>query len=331
MHFHHQYVLVGNTVIAFVRRLILSSLLSSALHCCPFPSPLLFPAPSLSKSFYSPARCDDPTLFPIDRKKGRLNIVAAWQPGTKTGGCKKKKKKRRKKKNPVFSLEPLLPSISDPRFSTLSLSLWFSSLSWLMVVGSGTLAEWNSLQTPFISILSGACRESAHQGIEVHSLRERGEHIEQDSTYEEWRPTETAFNTPQRNKKERAGRERGRLARQLLREKQGERERRQGEKTAKEENRRTRQRAGQAVGQTQQEGLFNKHELEPSAIECYNGKLMQMRGDLMTKWSGWRKEKKREEGEIKEEMEGRGEGVVFKCLWWSVNRGVSLLCGERLC
>lgn len=47
------------------------------------------------------------------------------------------------------------------------------------------------------------------------------------------------------------------------------------------------------MGQTQQEGLFNKHELEPSAIECYNGKLMQMRGDLMTKWSGWRKEKKR--------------------------------------
>lgn len=54
-----------------------------------------------------------------------------------------------------------------------------------MVVGSGTLAEWNSLQTPFISILSGACRESAHQGIEVHSHREQGEHIEQDTTYEE--------------------------------------------------------------------------------------------------------------------------------------------------
>lgn len=45
-------------------------------------------------------------------------------------------------------------------------------------------------------------------------------------------------------------------------------------------------RAGQAVGLTQQEGLFNKHELEPSAIECYNRKLMQMRADLMTKWSG---------------------------------------------
>lgn len=70
----------------------------------------------------------------------------------------------------------------------------------------------------------------------------------------------------------------GRLARRLLRE--GRRER------AKQENSRTRQRAGQAVGLTQQEGLFNKHELEPSAIECYNGKLMQMRADLMTKWSG---------------------------------------------
>lgn len=41
---------------------------------------------------------------------------------------------------------------------------------------------------------------------------------------------------------------------------------------------------------------------------------MQMRADLMTKWSGERKEKKREEGGIKEGMEGRGEGVVFKCL-----------------
>lgn len=76
----------------------------------------------------------------------------------------------------------------------------------------------------------------------------------------------------------------------------------------------TRQRAGQAVGLAQQAGSFNKHEPEPSAIECYNRKLMQMRADLMTKWSGERKEKKREEEGIKEGMEGRGEGVVFKCL-----------------
>lgn len=62
---------------------------------------------------------------------------------------------------------------------------------------------------------------------------------------------------------------------------------RTGEKT-----RRTRWRAGQAVGLTQQEGLFNKHELEPSAIECYNAKLMQMRAELMTKWSGERKERR---------------------------------------
>ena len=65
-----------------------------------------------------------------------------------------------------------------------------------MAVGSGTLAEWDSLQTPFISILSEACRDSVHQGIEVHPHREQGEYIEQDTTYEEWRPTETAFNTP---------------------------------------------------------------------------------------------------------------------------------------
>lgn len=65
-------------------------------------------------------------------------------------------------------------------------------------------------------------------------------------------------------------------------------------------NRRTRQRA---AGLTQQEAVFNKHELEPNAIELHNSKLMQMRGDLMTKWSGSRKEKK-EEGEIKAGMEG---------------------------
>lgn len=36
----------------------------------------------------------------------------------------------------------------------------------------------------------------------------------------------------------------------------------------------TRQRAGQAVWLTQQDSLFNIHELDPSAIECYNEKLM---------------------------------------------------------
>lgn len=70
-----------------------------------------------------------------------------------------------------------------------------------MVVGSGTLAERDSLQPPFISILSEACRESVHQGTDVHSHREQGEHIEQDTTYEEWRPTETALIPPQRNTK----------------------------------------------------------------------------------------------------------------------------------
>lgn len=89
---------------------------------------------------------------------------------------------------------------------------------------------------------------------------------------------------PQRNKK-RGGKGEGGLARQPQREgrREGESARRE---RAKQENSRTRQRAGQAVGLTQQEGSFNKHELEPSAIECYNGKLMQMRADLMTKWSG---------------------------------------------
>lgn len=61
------------------------------------------------------------------------------------------------------------------------------------------------------------------------------------------------------------------------------------------------------MGQTQQEGLFNKHELEPSAIECYNGKLMQMRGDLMTKWSGWRKEKKRKERRVRLKRKWKAE------------------------
>lgn len=84
--------------------------------------------------------------------------------------------------------------------------------------------------------------------------------------------------------------------------------------TAKTERSGTRQRAGQAVWLTQQDGLFNIHELDPSAIECYNEKLMQMRADLMTKWSGYRKKKKREGEEIKEEMEGGGEGTLFKCL-----------------
>lgn len=66
-----------------------------------------------------------------------------------------------------------------------------------MAAGSGTLAEWDSLQTPFISILSGACRESSHQrGAEVRPRREQSEHIEQDTAYEDWPPTETAFNTP---------------------------------------------------------------------------------------------------------------------------------------
>lgn len=37
------------------------------------------------------------------------------------------------------------------------------------------------------------------------------------------------------------------------------------------------------MGLTQQDGSFNKHELQPSAIECYNRKLMQMRADLMKK------------------------------------------------
>lgn len=55
----------------------------------------------------------------------------------------------------------------------------------------------------------------------------------------------------------------------------------------KQENSGTRQRAArQAVGLTQQGGSFNKHELEPGAIECYNRKLMQMRADLMKKRGG---------------------------------------------
>lgn len=89
---------------------------------------------------------------------------------------------------------------------------------------------------------------------------------------------------PQRNKR-RGGKGEGGLARQPQSEgsREGEMARRE---RAKQENSRTRPRAGQAVGLTQQEGSFNKHELEPSAIECYNGKLMQMRSDLMTKWSG---------------------------------------------
>lgn len=89
----------------------------------------------------------------------------------------------------------------------------------------------------------------------------------------------------QRNKKRGGGRERAgeRVKPQGEGRREGETERRE---RAEQENSRTRQRAGQAVGLTQQEGSFNKHELEPSAIECYNGRLMQMRADLMTKWSG---------------------------------------------
>lgn len=34
-----------------------------------------------------------------------------------------------------------------------------------MAVGSRTLAEWNSLQTAFISILSGACREARTRAL----------------------------------------------------------------------------------------------------------------------------------------------------------------------
>lgn len=45
---------------------------------------------------------------------------------------------------------------------------------------------------------------------------------------------------------------------------QGDTARREREK---QENSRTRQRAGQAVGLTKEEDSFNKHELEPSAIE----------------------------------------------------------------
>lgn len=59
------------------------------------------------------------------------------------------------------------------------------------------------------------------------------------------------------------------------------------ERREKQENSGTRQRAArQAVGLTQQGGSFNKHELEPGAIECYNRKLMQMRADLMKKRGG---------------------------------------------
>lgn len=90
---------------------------------------------------------------------------------------------------------------------------------------------------------------------------------------------------PQRNKKREGRKGEGGLARQPQRggRREGEMVRRE---RARQENSGTRQRAGQAVGLTQQEGSFNKHELEPSAIECYNRKLMQMRADLMTKWSG---------------------------------------------
>lgn len=59
------------------------------------------------------------------------------------------------------------------------------------------------------------------------------------------------------------------------------------ERREKQESSGTRQRAArQAVGLTQQGGSFNKHELEPGAIECYNRKLMQMRADLMKKRGG---------------------------------------------
>lgn len=90
------------------------------------------------------------------------------------------------KKSSVFSLESLLASISDLHLSSPPPSLSDSLLlSWLMVVRSGILAERNSLPAPFISILSGACRETAHRGNEVRSHREQGEHVEQDTTYEE--------------------------------------------------------------------------------------------------------------------------------------------------
>lgn len=50
-----------------------------------------------------------------------------------------------------------------------------------------------------------------------------------------------------------------------------------------------RQGAGGAAGLPQQGGSFNKHELEPAAIESYHRKLTQTRADLMKK----RKERKR--------------------------------------
>lgn len=55
----------------------------------------------------------------------------------------------------------------------------------------------------------------------------------------------------------------------------GKRRGREGEKKQKEK--------AESRVTTQRVGSFNKHELEPAAIERYNGKLMQMRADLMKK------------------------------------------------
>lgn len=51
-----------------------------------------------------------------------------------------------------------------------------------------------------------------------------------------------------------------------------------------------------AAGLTQQGGSFNKHELDPAAIESYHRKLMQTRADLMkSRKERRRKDKKRGE------------------------------------
>lgn len=144
-----------------------------------------------------------------------------------------------------------------------------------MAAGSRTLAEWNSLQAAFISILSGACSEARTRALRYTHTGNRPNTLSKTALMKSDGQQKQPLIPPQRNKR-RGGR--GRPSQHA--------NRRERDDKKKENNNRTRQRAGQAVGLTQQEGLFNKHELEPSAIECYNGKLMQMRADLMTKWSG---------------------------------------------